>query len=245
MRLPSWFLFAALTLLPALARAASGYVDEGRFDVYAGQRLLGTEEFGIQSSGDSLKVHAATFLMLPGPQGSDSLAKRMTMRLGAFDFDLRGYSSTQKFRDETLIRGVDPRDTTYLVFREVNGHGLGDTYSRPPGRMFVLDGQLFTSFEVICQHLRGRTFDRRPLWLLALSTRDTMLQVEVTNLGADTLRWDGRAVPVRKLQIADSDLICVLWTTADGRMLQLEQPEFSVRVLRQAPPAKPARRKKI
>ena len=245
MRVASWLLAATLLSLPT-PLFADGPVDldRGVLGVFAGGRKLGTEEFLIQTAGDSLSVYASVLLMLPGPQGEDSLAKIVTMRLSDFDYDLHHYDSRQRFRGDMLVRGVEPRDTLYTVFRELNGHGLGVAYTRPPGRLFVLDGQIFTSFVLICRHLQGRDFEKRPLWLLALSARDTLLQVEVKNLGPDTLRWGGRRVVARKLSVSDSGLICLLWATADGRMIQLEQPEAGIRVLREPPPTKPARKRK-
>ena len=84
MRLLRWPLAACLLLLPA-PLIADGLVDldKGRLDVYVGDRKLGTEDFLIQSGGDTLKIFSAVFDMIPGPQGADSLAKRMTMILGA------------------------------------------------------------------------------------------------------------------------------------------------------------------
>lgn len=243
MRLQTWLFTAVLLLLPAALFADDPKIlDSGRFEVFVGDRRLGTEDFEVQSSGDVLKILATVFHMLPGRDGPDSLAKRMTMELGAFDFDLRHYNSTQRFRGETLVRGVEPRDTTYSVYREVDGSGVGDVYSRPPGRMFVLDGQIFTSFAVVCRHLQGRTFDKRPLWLLALSSRDSMMQVEVTHLGSDTLRWGARPVRARKYRLADSSTAYLMWATEDGRMIQLEQPESRLRVVRIPPPVKRAKK---
>ena len=245
MRLPSWFIAVILLLIPAsvFADDSTTTVDSGRFEVFIGDRRLGSEDFEVRSNSETIKVIASVFYLLPGREGSDSLAKRMTMELGAFDFDLRHYNSTQKFRGATLARGVEPHDTTYSVYRDVDGRGVGDTYSRPPGRMFVLDGQIFTSFVVVCRNLQGRTFDRRPLWLLALSARDTMMQVEITHLGSDTLRWGARAVRTQKYRLADSNTAYLMWATDDGRMLQLEQPESRLRVLRTPPPVKRAKKK--
>jgi len=244
MRLPSWLLLATLLCLPApLLAEEPATLDAGRLVVSVGERRLGTEDFQVVSSGDSLKIVSAVFEMLPGREGADSLAKRMTMVLGSFDFDLRHYNSHQRFRGETLVRGVEPHDTTYSVFREVNERGVGDIYVRPPGRMFVIDGQLFATFVVICRNLQGRSFDRRPLWLLALSARDTLMEVEVTNLGVDTLRWGARPVRARRYRLADSHTAYLFWSTEDGRMLRLEQPESRLLVVREPPPLKRARKR--
>jgi hypothetical protein len=244
MRPSPWLLSAALLLLPVpLTAAGPAPLDSGRLQITIGGRPLGVENFEMRSVGDSLQIFATAFDMLPSRAGPDSLAKRMTMVLGSFDFDLRHYNSDQRFRGEELSRGVEPHDTTYSVFREVDGRGIGDTYARPPGRMFVLDGQLFTSFVVICRHLHGRTFDRLPLWLLALSARDTMMQVEVANLGADTLSWGARPMKTRKYRLSDSRTSYFMWAAEDGRMIKLEQPGSRLLVLREPPPLKRGRKK--
>jgi hypothetical protein len=219
---------------------ATPLADKGTLLISLFSRPLGTENFVIETHGDSLVIGSETLQVLPTATGADTLRKIMRMVLMSFDYDLKVYESHQRYRGSNIKRAVVPHDTTYTVYRESSTSGVGDAYARPPGRMFVLDGQLFTSFDLVCRSLKGRAFEKRPLWMLVLSTRDSMIEVTATDLGPEPIQWGGRTVQARKMTIADAETRFVLWMGTDGRMLRLEQQDRGLRVDREPPEVKPA-----
>jgi hypothetical protein len=130
-----------------------------------------------------------------------------------------------------------------VVYREVDGRGGSDTYARPPGRLFVLDGQLFSSFEVMCRTLHGHPFSERTMHTMILSAHDTLTDVTAEDRGLDTLRYGNRPVRARKLSIGDSSTRYLVWMGPDGHMLKLEQPESGLRLEREPPVALQTKRR--
>jgi hypothetical protein len=232
-------LVLALAARPASAEA----LDEASFRLYLNGHALGTEHYLLDAGADTLTVYAQALLVLPGPVSGDTLIKSMRMVAGAFDMDLRRYESWQTFRGQHLNRAVVPHDTAFVVYREVDGRGGSDTYARPPGRLFVLDGQLFSSFEVMCRTLHGHPFSERTMHTMILSAHDTLTDVTAEDRGLDTLRYGNRPVRARKLSIGDSSTRYLVWMGPDGHMLKLEQPESGLRLEREPPVALQTKRR--
>jgi hypothetical protein len=243
MRSARWWVWAAVIALavgPGPARAAT-VLDSGRFHVYLGKEALGTEEFSYETGGDSLVVHA---FMVETPRGvatTDTLFKDMALVANVDDYSLRAYNSTQRFLGETLTRGLDMRDTSYVAFTQVGESGLGESRVRPPGRLFVLDQQVYVLYDFICRNLYGRPFTKRPVQLLWLGQRgqqDSVGEATATDLGRETIRWGSRPVQARKLSVADANMEFFVWISPEGHMLRMTQPAYDLRVEREPPPVK-------
>jgi len=229
-------------------------VDSGDFSVSLRGRKLGSEKFSMIVEGDSLLVQARSVQTFPGADegGADLVVEKLMGTVtNSFDFGLHHYVSRQMVRSDTLVRGVETTeaDTLYSVWRELNHYGQGDRMVMPPGRVFVIDSPpLFTTFNVLCRTLHGKTFDKRPVTLLLLGTRDTVLEATVTDLGTEPIRWGSRSVSARKLSIGDEGTQFVAWMSPTGRMLRLHQPQTGLQVDRDPPkitaPAKRAAAKR-
>ncbi len=193
----------------------------------------------MDQNGDTLVVRAESRLALTPPSDAPP-DKMMALEVGALDYSLVRYTSTQIMGADTLRRGVEttPGDTTFTIYRELNDHGVGDKVAMPPGRVYVLDPPLFTTFNFIGRTLQGKVFDRRPIGVLVLGTPDTLVEAVVTDMGSETIRWGSRPVAARKLLIEDQRTRFTVWIAPDGRMLRLRQPESEILVERLAPPVK-------
>ena len=99
----------------------------------------------------------------------------------------------------------------------------------------------FVLFDVICRNLHEQSFEKRPVTVVVLGSRDTVLEATVTDLGADSIRWGARPVAARKLSISDRRTEFSVWVSPAGRMLRLTQPEAGLRVERDAPPVRRVR----
>ena len=233
----------ALVLAPALAAAAKPgtVIDYGEFRVYQGSRALGTEAFEFQSDGDSVSVTSHVVQTLPGPNGDLSIDKQAWLVLGKLDSDLRFYQSTLTVGGRDMTRGLVMHDTAFTAYREssVQGQGEGVRYTRPPGRFYVLDGQVFVLFDVMCRDFANTKFTSRPVSVLLLRDDDDQVtQITVTDMGADSIRWAARPMMARKLRFADAYSRFHAWIGPRGFMVRLEQEGSGLRVEREPPPVK-------
>jgi hypothetical protein len=221
-------------------------IDQGAFIISVRGEPVRAEEFIIQRS-DTLVVRASSTVSLPG-QGPQPADKSMVLVVGPLDFAMGNYWSQQIAGTDTLRRGVEvtPGDTVMTIWREVDRAGTGTAITQPPGRMYILDPPLFTTFNFLGWTLHGKACDRRPITVFVLGARDSLVEGTVTDVGNETIRWGGRPTLARKLLIADQTTSFTGWySPADGRMLRLEQARDSIRVERKAPPLKrqPPRKK--
>jgi hypothetical protein len=237
-------LFAAVTLLafaPRTVAAPSVLLDLGRFTLSQDGQAARVEDFAFERYGDSLVVRAAS---APWRERDADLRfdKQMVLVVDAREYELIGYSSQRALPGDTLRRGITLArgDTTFTLWREDNGQGVGDVVARPPGRVYVLDAPLFTLFGYIGWTMQGRTFDRRPVHIMVLGARDTLVEGTVTDAGPQKLAWNGQSVETRKLQIGDQQTTVEAWFTPDGHMLRLEQTRAGIRAERDAPPTENA-----
>jgi hypothetical protein len=233
----------AIQALPARSDTPAT-VDSGSYRIYRNDRVVGTESFAFETRGDSLIVTSHMLQTLLGSPSPDTLEKTMGMVVKAEDYDLWSYESHQTLRGQRIHRGLVMGDTALTSYFQLNEHGEGDRVVRPPGRIFVVDPQVFVLYDVICRNLHGKSFQQRPILLYALGARDTMEEATATDLGTETIRWAARPVQARKLKISDAVMEFYVWISPRGRMLRLSQPEYGLRVERAAAPIKRAERRR-
>src|SRR5207244_2454285 len=114
------------------------------------------------------------------------------------------YLSNQEFRDHKAVRGLLPGDTVMTYYDEYDGVGGADRLVQPPGRLFVLDPQLFTLFDVLCRSLAGKQFETRHVQLLAMAPDTLTMPLATVTLGRpDTLTLGSRRMPARRYVLAD------------------------------------------
>ena len=229
-------LLAALALLPALV-ARADLLEQGVYKLYQGDRPLGTETFEYVTTNDSLVVRARQNLTVPTSRGDEKFQKGADILINTEHMTMRGYQSTRVFRGTTVIRGLVFADTHYVAYREGEGEfATGDSYVLPPGHLYVMDSQIISLFDILCRNLSGTSLERRPIHLLALGPRDTMLDAVVVERGTETIRWGGKPVVAHKMDIvADSRTTFTAWTGTKGQLLRLTEPVSGLRVQREPP----------
>jgi len=216
--------------------------DSGVYHVYLNDQALGIESFSFLVGRDSLYCGSHAVQMFPTPDRTDTLDKFVQMIVGRLDQDLHWYQSNQRFRGQDLLRGLVVDDTAYTAYREDWRGGDGVRRVRPPGRLFVLEAQSFLVFDLVGRSYFDKTFTERPVQMLVLGERDTLVEATIQNLGTEKIRWGSRPIEARKLRIADANTEFITWMSPVGYMVRLEQPAAGLRVERDAPPVK--RRKK-
>ena len=245
-------LVALLALLPATrARAqVAAAVDSGQLVVFENDVPVATERNVFQNLGDSLVVVATTHRDFVDDKGArHPLQKSMMLVVDSRDLGLIRYLSTQEFNGHEIIRGLLPSDTSMTYYVEMDGGGNADQVVRPPGRLFVMDSQMFSLFDVVSRSLARKTFTTRRVQLLALQP-DSLASplATITALGTDTVVVGRSKQAVKHYAFEDQSARFELWSDARGRLVRLLHPESGMRVERvpatatapRKPPAKKA-----
>ena len=232
-----WPLLVALSLSPAAAFAANVQVDRGRLVFHLRDQVIGAESFSLEASGDSLILisHAYQLLRTSPPE---SLKKQVILVAQRMDYGLKSYQSNLTHGRDQLVRGIVMGDTAFTIYREVNGSGEGDRRVLPPGRIFVLDAQLFSLVNLICLSLKDKTFETWPIQLVTLSDQDSVMTGIATHLGRETIRWASKPVTARKLTISDGTTTFLVWADPAGKMLRLVHEPTQLRIERDPPAVK-------
>ncbi len=225
-------LLFALASVPHAAVRIDPLQDEGgTYKVYFRDRLLGTEIFSLTPHGDSVTVYAKAEQVLPMPDGDTHLEKKVFMAIRALDYGLLSYQSEQDLGGRRVLRGINVHDTTIVTFRELGDMGTAETYVRPPGRLFVVDSQMFVLFDVMLRSLHGKMVGDRPLPVVVLSEpRDSVFEIQFRPGATETVRIGGKDRTARRVVFSDGTLEFVAWISPRGSMLRLEQPTVGLRV---------------
>jgi len=236
-------LIAAAALSPcAPAHANPLFHDRGMYQVHVRDRALGTEAFSFDIQGDSILVFSTVHELLPRGGGVDTLDKRAAVAMDSLDYDLLGYESHALLDGQRLSRTLDLGDTALTAYMESERAGIGNRLVRPPGRLYVIDQQVFVLFDLILRTLHGSTLEERSVNVLSLGMRDTVLAVKVRRLGTETIRWGARPVQAQRFSIEDNSSAFLAWVSPAGMMLRLTEPNIGLRVEREPPPARRPRK---
>ena len=231
---------AALAAGPAPANPPPPALDEGVFVISAGGQRLGTEDFALRVLRDSLCLASVSIMVQDDGSGRrDTVDKRVFMAVGKDDRLLHVYQSTLLYRGSTTVRGivVIPGDTVFSLYREYEGRGSGDRLVMPPGRMFVMDSRLFSLIDYVTLTLAGQSFDRRPISVLALGERDTIVETIVARVGRDSVRSGSRVLAATHMRMIQGPITFDLWVDSKGRLLRLEHAPSGLLVERRPPAA--------
>ncbi|MGH3054223.1 MAG: hypothetical protein ACRDL7_04505 [Gaiellaceae bacterium] len=216
--------------------------DRATFEIKVHDKTIGTETIEIENTTDSLRVSSSS-LQLLGSAGRDSLIKQTRLVATIEDLDMHAYASAQRFLGQVIERGVECEDTLVHLSTFADGRGEQDIVSRPPGRLFVIDAGSFVSFDLICRMLHGRAFLTRPVNMLVLGPRDTVVIATLEDRGTETLRWGTAPTTARRVELTDRSSRYTMWMDVQGRMLRLDNAWSGVRVERRPPPARSAPKK--
>lgn len=209
--------------VPAARAQSSGEPDSAMFVIYEHDVPVAREHCAYQFMGDSLVISATTERQFQDDKGQrHPFMKTMVLVVDAHDLGLMRYLSNQDFNGHKSVRGLLPGDTVMTYYAEYDGVGSADRLVQPPGRLFVLDPQMFTLFDVLCRSLAGKQFQKRRVQLLALAPDTLAAPLATITVGKpDTLELGNRRVPARRYALEDQDLRFDLWADARGRMLRM------------------------
>ena len=236
-------LLVSLLLSPGARAQAPTAPESGQFVIFDQSVPVAHERYRYQFMGDSLVVSAMTQRQFQDDKGQrHPFVKSMVLVVDARDLGLMRYLSNQDFHGHKAVRGLLPGDTVMTYYAEYDGVGSADRVVQPPGRLFVLDPQLFTLFDVLCRSLAGKQFEMRRVQLLALAPDTLTLPIATVTVGS-------RRVPTRRYALEDQGVRFELWADERGRMLRMANEPSGLSVERvpdprpaTAPRRRPARR---
>ena len=111
--------------------------------------------------------------------------------------------------------------------------GGGETFARPPGRLFVIDSQVFALFDILLRSLHGKMLGERMLPVVILGEpRDSVMEIVLRPGPAETIQLNGKPRLTRRVLLSDGTSEFIAWVSARGAMLRLEQPATGLRVER-------------
>jgi hypothetical protein len=240
-----WWIAAALGLALIAASAAVAATmsppepltpfDAGTFRVYQKDQYLGTEDFWMAQTPDSLLVRSHATQVLPRPGSPpDTLEKYAELLMGAEDHGIRTYVSQQVINRDPLRREITMQDTTYTSTRTRGLGGFTDMLVRPPGRLYIVDPQVFALFDVVLRDVGRQAVDEREVSMIYLAGRDTTAEALVKHMGRDTVRIGARRYAAEKYSISDAWSQFFAWTSPTGQMLKFTMPLAGLRVERDA-----------
>ena len=219
-------LLAVLSLagLAPIARAQSSTApDSGLLVIFDHDTPIAHERYAYQFMGDSLVISAATQREFRDESGKrHPFLKTMVLTVDAHDLGLMRYLSNQDFNDHKTVRGLLPADTVMTYYKEYDGVGDADRLVQPPGRLFVLDPQLFTLFDVLCRSLAGKEFATRRVQLVALAPDTLTMPLAIVTLQKPgTTRVGTRRVLLRHYSLDDHGVRFELWADPRGHMVRM------------------------
>ena len=214
-------------------------VDQGRYVISVGDRNIGTEDFAMRVLGDSLCLSTDARVVRGSGAGADTMKKQAFMSVDAGNYALRVYQSNLRQNGKDLVRGIVIGDTLFTLYREIDGNGTGDRMVLPPGRMYVIDPMLYSLMNFMVYSLREQSFASRPVNLLTLGARDSMVEATLEKVGTETVAYQQRSVQVRHWRLGQGGVVFDLYVDSRGRLLRILNQPTGLRVERQAQKVKP------
>src|SRR5262245_18804358 len=145
--------FAAAGARDARAQTTAP-ADTALLVVFEHDTPIARERSVFRNMGDSLVVTATTNRdFLDDQQAHHAYRKSMMLVVDSRDLGLIRYLSTEDFNGHQVVRGLIPGDTSMTYYRELDGGGDADRLVQPPGRLYVMDSQMFSLFDVLCRSL--------------------------------------------------------------------------------------------
>ena len=226
--------FAAAALPMRASAQPLAPPDSATYVVFEYGTPVGNERSAFQNYGDSIVVSSETkrqFLDEKG--GRHQYSKTMVLVVDARDLGLLRYVSGQRLDGSTITRGLIPGDTAMTYYRELDGAGSADRVVQPPGRLFVMDSQMFALFDVLCRSLVGKRFTTRRVQMLALQPDSLATPLAtVTAAAEDTLQLGRLRITARHYTLEDPSARFDLWADRQGRLLRLTHDPSGLRVER-------------
>jgi hypothetical protein len=225
---------------PHAAAAVPTELDKGALVIYSNDRPVGRETFSLVSVEDTLVFASECTFSMDVGKGPQPMKKTMRYVVLRPSWKFIMYQSVQTVDGTEYIIGVYPgSDTTVSIYHETGKvGGTGDVLYRPPGPLYVVDPWMFALFQAVPTSFGPASVDVRPVNVLALARRDTVVDARIREFGSQTIRWGAKPVSARSLRFEQAGLGYDLWVDPQGRVLRIEHVPSGLRVEREAPKVK-------
>jgi hypothetical protein len=211
----------------------------GTFEVWQDTTRLGTEFYRVYSTpkGDSLLAISTVRYELRGQGGLTAYEKwtlGITRGLDAFPLL---FQSREGIGGRQRVLNLTFPDGNAIIFRESEGSGQANVVGVPPGRLYILDPNVYEHIETLVSDFCERGLATR-LQNVIMTPRDTVLQVRLTRGPQESIEGPGRGKrKATRVDVSDDLTLIKTWLDEQGLLLRLEAPAQKLRVVR-LPPGK-------
>jgi hypothetical protein len=232
---------AAVIVSLVSARAACALVtdtyeirQQASFEIYSGDKRLGTEKFRIYASHDTLISASTVRLDGAGPTSSLPFEKRTTFLQRAYDSYPLVFQIVEQPRSDTtktMALNCVFRDTVAIVYKEANEHGVGTSVALPPGRLYILEPGVYLQVQLLLADFLAGSQDKRRQGVL-IPSADQVVDLYLTRGPLEPIVVRGHRIDAHRVGITDKLTNLVAWMDGEGRLWKLEAPGQALRVER-------------
>ena len=213
---------------------------QASFEIWLGNKRLGTEKFRIYATNDTL-ITAST-VRLDGAPATSTLPfeKRTTFLQRTYDSYPLVFQITEQPRSDTtntMALNCVFRDTVATIYKEAGGRGVGGSVALPPGRLYLLEPGVYLQVQLLLADFLAGSQDTRKQAVL-IPSLEQVVDVWLTRGKMEAIVVRGKRVDAQRVDMTDKLTNLVAWVDKEGRMWKLEAPGQGLRVER-GPDLKP------
>lgn len=215
------------------------FLRAGTFETWQDTSRLGTEFYQVYVTPrrDSVIASTTTRYQLrdqTGPFLYEKFTLQITRAMDAFPLF---YQSYENLGERHRALSVTTHDTMAVIFHEAGGRGEGNVIDLPPGRLYLLDPQVFDQVENLVGDFAQRGLTSRFQQVL-MPPRDSVVQVRLARGPQETIELPGLGKKkAQRIDLYDDLTLIRTWVSDDGILLKIESPSQGMRVVR-LPPGK-------
>jgi hypothetical protein len=211
----------------------------GTFEVWQDTTRLGTEFYRVYATprGDSLVTVSTVRYELRGRGGREAYEKSVlgiTRRLDAYPLL---FQSREEIGGRRRAVNLNFREGNAIISRESGGAGQVNVVAVPPGRLYILDPNVYEHIESLVSDFCGRGIASRTQNVI-MTPRDSVQQIRLARGPLETISTPGRdKIKATRVNVFDELTLLKTWLDEEGLLLRLEAPAQKLRVVR-LPPGK-------
>lgn len=213
---------------------------QASFEIWSGERRLGTEIFQIYATHDTLITASTVRLDGASPQSTLPFEKRTTFLQRAYDsYPLLFQITEQPRSDSTATMALNCvfRDTVATIYKEARERGVGTSVALPPGRLYILEPGIYLQVQLLLADFLAGSQDKRKQAVL-IPSAEQVVDLYLTRGPMEAIVVRGKRVDAQRVDFTDKLTMLVGWVDREGRLWKLEAPGAGLRVER-GPDLKP------
>jgi hypothetical protein len=217
--------------------ARMSLVRTGTYEAWQDTSRLGTEFYRVYATpgGDSLVSVSTVRYELHGQGGLTTYEKWTLGITRSLDSYPLLYQTRESIGGRQRALNVTFRAGTALIFRESEGRGGATAVGMPPGRIYILDPNVYEQIERVVSEFYARGLPSR-MQNIIMTPRDTVLEIRLTRGPKENIELPGRGkLAATRVDIFDDLTLIKTWVDDGGLLVRVEAPAQKLRVVRLPP----------